>query len=634
MADLIIAGLRGRNGTDHPLSLPDWQACEMQNVDISTGRIAERRAGSTSLSVTFSSGGPFSGGIGSLLRHVPEEDETAAELWAVDTTGQICRLAGGTQWTEPTRSDNPSSAIGVTGASLGGNFWLTYETVSQNRSFVWDGTSVRRRGFATPSVPTLATLGGAGLTMTRAYRVRWAEISGSDRIRQSEPSTAASLSITDDSGIQVTRPTAAGEGETHWIVEYADSTDGPFFEVAEVAIATTTYDDTAATVDTENDLSAPEGDYMPPPAFKYTVAAGGRLLNAGAHHPNAGSSFVPQPNEVYWSPIDGATDVGDLERQPPTYRVVLDHPVVGLSEGVNGLHYAMGYRGISALIPTQNTGEQAFHRLTERMDIGALRHEAMVVGEDEVGRACLYFWSHRGPYRIGASGVQYLGSDIEDIVARVNLDASELPHGVFYADKREVWYWLPVDDEDAPTLRVRFFTQFGVTDGDEVRGGWVIDDGLACLARCSTLFSSTVGASMTHALKPYFGSTAATAILKGDTGTDDSGTDYQAYVDTKEYAPAGLGRNVTLREPHLVAASIVATTSVTLQMDFGSNTTVSAQISLSPTRNETHVHRKIDGFQGSECGTFRLRLGDESDTDPGFDSLDAVLLPWEAAQPR
>lgn len=633
MAELVITDLRGRNGTDQPLSLPDWQCCEAMNVDLSAGRMGTRRAGSASLSLTFSSGGPFTSGLGTVLRHVPAADETAAELWAIDVgTGLVGRLAASTQWTAPTLKDSVANALEITGASLGGYFWLTYNSAAGgNRSYVYDTSTVRRRGLATPAAPTVATLGGAGLTITRYYRVRWVHISGSDTVRRSEPSTVVSLSITDDAGIRVTRPSVANEGETHWEPEYAASADGPWYRASQVAIATTTYDDTAAAIDDTN-LSAEDGLHYPPPAFKYNVKAGARLLCAGAWDAVAGSSFIPRNNEVYWTPTLGATDVGDLERQPVSYRVSLDHPVIGLSEAVSGIHFAFGYRGISALVPTQDTAERAFERYTRRMDIGALRHQVIVVGEDELGRECLYFLSHRGPYRIGAQGIQYLGADIEDIWETVNLDAAEGGHGTFYADMHQVWWWIATSGASTPNKRLRFFTQLGRSEGDEVRGGWVVDSGDAVNARCSTTFASTVGASMTRALKPYFGSTSSNAIYKGNTGTDDGGTDYQAYVDTKEYAPAGLGRNVTLGEPHLIAEAATALVSVTARTDFGADTnSIVRSVSVAAQGGESHVHRKLEGFQGSELGTVRFRVGDEVATDPGFASVDVLVVPWEPA---
>jgi hypothetical protein len=632
----IISGIRGRNGSDTPLFVPDDQCVEAMNVDVDGSRVAIRRGGSASLSLAFSFGLPFTGGIVALLRHLPGTDESAAELFAVDSgTGKIGRLAAGVLWSTPTITDAVFTDPGeVTGASLGGKFWLTYHS-NQNRSYVWDGSTLRRRGSATPAAPTVATNGGAGNTFTRFYRVRWVRVVGSDTVYRSEPSASATISITDDASVRVTRPALAGEAETHWEVEYAEADAGPWYVVTRIVVATTFYDDADATVDDTLELSDEDGTHTPPPAFKFTVRAGGRLLNAGAWQTSAGSSFIPQANEVYWSPVEGALDIGDLERQPITYRVVLDHAVNGLSEPLNGVSYAFGYRGISALIQTDAPGEGAFRRITERLDVGCIRHQTILTADDEFGRQCIYFVSHKGPYRIGPQGMQFLGRDLEDVWATVNLDASQIPaHMTYKVDKHELSLWIATGSAIYPNLRVRFNTQLGRADGEEVRGGWTRDSGDACSAACSVQFSTTVGASMTRGLSTYFGSTLSLAVYKADTGTLDGTTAYQAYIDTKEYAPAGLGRNCTVSEPHIVAeANATAVLTVQMRSDFGRLTQPDHAVSLAPQGSETHVLRKLDGLQDAGFGTIRLRIGDGAALDASW-TVDAVVAQYEGQDVR
>src|SRR5262249_28185965 len=126
MADsgtLVIRNIRGRNGYDTPIDIPDDQCVEAQNVDLQTCSVACKRRGATAVTVTFSSGGPFSGSIGSLLRHIPGDDETAAELWAIDgnSTSRFARMAGSSQFADVTLKDNLSSttsAFNVFGSSM------------------------------------------------------------------------------------------------------------------------------------------------------------------------------------------------------------------------------------------------------------------------------------------------------------------------------------------------------------------------------------------------------------------------------------------------------------------------------------------------------------------------------------
>lgn len=638
---LVVAGLRGRNGADNALALPDWQCCEAINVELDGTGLATRRAGSASVSLTFGIGLPFTGGIVTLLRFVPVAGETAAELWAVDSgTGRMGRLAGAVTWTAPTLKDSVHTSPGdVTGVSLGGSFWLTYATNGVNRSAVWDPTlgQVRRRGSATPAAPTLATNGGAGLTFTRFYRVRWVRVVGSDTVYRSEPSASATITITDDVSVRVTRPALAGEAETHWEVEYADADAGPWYVRTRIVTGTTFFDDADATVDDTLDLSAEDGVNVPPPDWKVNVKAGGRLLCAGCWQTTAGDSFVPLENEVYWTPVEGASDIGDLERQPIEYRVTLDHPVIGLSEGLNGTHYAFGYRGLSSLHQTDAPGEGAFVRRTERLDLGCIRHQTILTADDEFGRSCIYFLSHRGPYRIGPEGMQYLGRDIEDVWETVNLDAATIvAHGTYYADRHEIWYWVATDDAAYPDLRLRFDVQNGIADGEDVRGGWTVDDGLACAAACSVAWTTTNTAGvMSRSLVPHFGSTTSLALYKGDTGTDDAGTDYQAYLDTKEYTPAGLGMKCALREPHLVGeANQLSAVTVTPLLDFGRRTSESSRVVLAPEGSESHVIKKCEGLDLSNFTTVRFRIGDDGATDPGFGALDAFVAMVEERQDR
>jgi hypothetical protein len=636
MPPIVVSGIRGRNGTDNALMLPDWACSEAYNVDFDGTHLAIRRGGSEELSTTFSSGTPFTGPIGSLLTHVPGEVESAAELWGFDANSTtVGRLAGQTTWRQAAAIDAHTNSIDVTGASLGGWFWLTYNS-AVNRSQVWDGTSIRRRGLATPNAPTRATLGGAGLSFTRFYRVRWVHINDT-RVRISEPSASVTLTITDDSGIRITRPTAASEGETHWDVEYADADAGPWYVAATKAIATTTHDDTEATIDTTNDLAPVDGDNMPPPSWKINVKSGARLLCAGCWEVTAGSSFVPLNNEVYWTPVIGETDIGDLERQPINYRVACDHPVNAISEAINGNHWVFGYRGMTSLTPAGG-GESAYSRFTERLDLGCLRQQAQVIGDDEFGQSALYFLSHRGPYRITSRGMQYLGKDIEDIWDTVNLDAAAVTAVMSYdADEHSIYVWLATGSDTYPDARLRFFTQLGQADGDEVRGGWVRDTGHASVTNvaAATAFASTVGTSMSARRSVYFSYSVALGVFKANVGTDDDGNNFQAYIETKEYSPAGLGQNCSLGEMHLVAeAGTNALAHVTFLPDFGRQSLEAELISLAPEYAETSVQKPIKGQQVSDIGTVRFKIGDPAETDPGFGVIAAMLVPFEPGSPR
>src|SRR6185312_15478579 len=91
---VTIGDLRGgRNGADPPLSLPDNQCVEALNVDHFDGLLGRKRGGTTA--VTDTGGTAFSSGMQSLFRHIPGNDETAAELWGIDGAPIAKRMTGG-----------------------------------------------------------------------------------------------------------------------------------------------------------------------------------------------------------------------------------------------------------------------------------------------------------------------------------------------------------------------------------------------------------------------------------------------------------------------------------------------------------------------------------------------------------
>ena len=627
---LLIANLRGgRNDSDPPEMLPDDQCAEALNVDWWEGTVANKRGGASALGITFSSGGPFTV-VGSLLRHVPGIDETAAELWALSANVVLGRLAGGTTWVEVTQKDTITASVGVTGASLGGFFFLTLDT-AQNRLQMWDPSlsKVRRVGLATPAAPTVATQGGAGLSFTRHYRARWVDISGSDTRRRSEASTSVSITITDDAGVTVTRPALASEDETHWEVEYANASTGPWYRAAQVAAATTTYSDTAATISTTN-LSASAGINTPPPSFRYVVADDNRLIGAGSYETSGGFT-TPKNNRVWWTPVLGSNDIGDAERI--VFNTALGNGYLDVEAAITGLGllegvYVFAYRRIWRLVRT-GIAATPFQRFSlDTGGIGCIRHQTIVQAEDENGTPCLYFLSHRGPYRIGPNGLQYLGGDIETLWATVNLAAANgVGHGVYHSDKHQIWWWVATGASDDPNVKIVFDTKLGVTvRGDAVRKGWARHTGDSASARCSCLFSNTVGATMSRDLKPYIGhASITTRIWKCDTSSaSDEGTNFQAYVETKEYG--SLGNNHGVREGVLIGQVATGVTlTVTVRSDFGLEGTATGSALLTAAGSETRVQKRLDGLQTAGVGTFALRIGDSAAAANQW-TVDAVLV--------
>ena len=626
----------GRNGYDPPLNIPEDQCQEALNVDFWEGSLGNKRGGATVLAVTFSSGGPFSGsGIGSLIRHVPANDETAAELWAIDlgSTSRFARLAASVQWVDATVVDalsSASDALNVFGASILGYLVFAYKS-GVNLMHVWDPaiSKIRRMGFTTAAPPTLGAMGAGGLTFTRFYRIRWVDISGADTRRRSEPSTSVSLAISAKLGITVTRPALPGEDETHWEVEYADAAAGPWYRAAQVAKATTTYDDTAATIDTTN-LTAVDGINIAPVSARFVLAMDARLIFASGY-----SAFT---NRVWFTPVVGDNDVGDLERVPVgNYRDV-DASITGLAGPLQGSFFVFSFRKIWQFVPTLSP-DAPYVSYSRSTGIGCIRQQTVVYGEDENGNPAIYFLSHRGPYRIGANGVQYIGRDIEDIWAdNINLAASNgVAHGVSHSDKHQIWWWIATGTSTTPDTKVVFDTQIGrvTMDGKTVRKGWVKHDGASATGYASVAFSNTVGATMSRDLKPYLAQAGPRRIWKCDsTALDDDGVTFRAYIDTKEYAPAGIGRNFLMNEPHLVAkAATDVVIAVTGKSNFGWREDSTGSVDLTPENTETRVQKKVEGFQNNSIGSVSLRIGDAAAVANQW-TLDALIVPCVANESR
>ena len=129
----------GRNGADDPFALPPNQCVEAKDIDHYTGRLARKRGGATA--VVESGGTAFSGGMQTLIRHIPGADETLAELWGVDgaATPLVKRLVGGTTWADVTLADaiasRPQDVVAV---SFNGKLFLAYDS-NVDRLHVYHG---------------------------------------------------------------------------------------------------------------------------------------------------------------------------------------------------------------------------------------------------------------------------------------------------------------------------------------------------------------------------------------------------------------------------------------------------------------------------------------------------------------
>lgn len=657
---LLITDLRGgRNGVDPPLSLRPTECVEALNVDWHGSTIGRKRGGADSLSMASST---MTGKVSALGRHVPTTDETLAELWAADdaATPIINRLAGGSTWAAPTLKDNPTgNGWDMSYASLNGKLFIAYKS-AQARLHVWDTATVRRVGLPTPAAPTAANsaVGGTYAATLRYIRVRWVEVVSSVAVRRSEP--GPSVSFTPDgahTGVDITRPTAPGEGETHWEIE--ESVDNvTFYQIyvvggspvggAAVAIATTTLatDNAVVSLYYTATASAATGTYTAPTSAKFLAADQNRLLMFGDY------TSTNKQNRITFSSVVGSLNIGDAERVDTTASsyIDLDENDSGVPTGlvgpVDGNFYVFKYRQVWKL----TASGQPLNPYTQKAlskHIGCVGPRAMVVAEDEAGRPAVYWMSHRGPWRYGANGLEYLGHGVKDLLLRgapnsisvMNLAATKVVcHAVYHEDSRQVWFWVATGASNDPDMKLVYNIGRvqGPSDSDTpVASGWARHTGPSAAARCSVMFSRTVGAAMSFDLKPYIGQTSAndTIYVTDSTTTTDAGTAFQSYVQGKAYAPWGLGNNGIVDTGNILAtAQAGVTITQTLTANFGTEIRTS-NVSLTPDATETRVFETFEDAALQNAYAFQPQWGDLSAVSAAW-SIEAVVIDWKVGDPR
>lgn len=640
---VTVGDLRGgRNGTDPPMSLPDNQAVEVLNMDWAAGTIGRKRGGADNIDI---SGSGLSSGVYELGLHVPGATESAAELWMTDGASPVVmkRLVTDsfvlTATLDDAVSTQPAAVVGVT---LNGKRFIAYDS-PVDRLHVYDpqlsSPRVRRVGLATPAAPTVTDTGSGSYPATIRYvRIRWIQVSGAIVVRRSEasPSTA----FTPDGShlkMRVTRSAAAGEGETHWEIEVSPDNVLWFRWYGtsignQIAIATTTQDDNNDPSDYPAGSAADVvGTYTTFPSVKYLLSDGNRLLGAGAWESGKSS-------RIYYSPVLGSTDQGDDERVPITTKQknFLDlnendgGAITGLGGSIDGSLWAFKYRQIWKLSPT-GIDTAPYTALKRTQGLGCISHKSIVVAEDEAGRPAIYFMSHKGPYRMGTNGLQYLGRDNEDIWRSVNRDASVVcTHAVWHSDIHQIWIWVATGAANEPDVKMVFDVKLGYADANgQVRGGWSKHTGPSAGARCSTMFANTISGFTTRDFKPYIGRTTGTLLWKCDTSTTtDAGTAFQAYATTKPLpTSASFAKRIGTDEPYLLAKAQAATSiQVTVEQDFGRITARSATVSIAAAGSETRVIKKLEGLETAGASMVQLTIGDASAVASAW-TLDAVAIP-------
>ena len=628
---------KGRNGWDHPLAIPEDMGAEMLNVTLHEGGLGIKRGGSeaVTLSAALTNTGSAIGAW------VPAQNPAASELFIVDTGSALSRIHTGNTRTTLTVADAFQNVYDVSMVGLRGSFYIAYNSAVNRLHRYTSGTALGVAGLAAPGQPAAIANTGAGSypATLRNYRVAYVQMSGSTVLRRSNLGTSDGF-IPSGTGTaaRVTKPAAINEGETHWVLYGAELSDGPYYELATTAVATTTYDDSTDPADYSAGEPAPlEGAYYPFPSVKYLLTDGTRLFGFGVWESSAGSSVLPVAGRVYFSPAIGSTDGDDQERVQFTVDQE-DYVDVGVNAGgvdrglggpVNGMIYVFQDRGIYMLVPT-GQATAPFRRVVVTDAHGALTHQSIVMGEDEAGNPALYFLDpNDGPRRLSqGSIVQWLGKDVWDIWQTVNLSATGIAAWGTYdsRNKRVIWA-VATGSSNVPDRMIVFDVTHGVrTEDGSIRRGWTTWTGELPASACGVMFASTLAATR-PLTKTLYACDSSAAVLQRQvsTATSDQSTAFQAYVTSKAFDWDPIGRTKRILRSFLVTTKeALISLQLTIIRNWGAESR-SVTVSIDSSGTETRVRPQCD-LDVAGLITGQVTIGDASATASGSWELDR----WEA----
>lgn len=631
----------GRNQIDpffSPRRRPN-QCVEALNIEWWQTLWARKRRGTSTVSTTFSAGGPFTAGISTMIRHVPSTSESSAELWAFDTAGVTGRMAGASTFAAPTYKDaiSGSSVWNIHGASAGNKLFLAYDTAANTRMHCWDTSTVRRTGLAAPAIPTVAN-GALGATnaILRYYRVRYTEQVSGVTVRRSEPGPSQSWTPNGVNVTTVTKPAAINEGETHWELE--ESPDNvTFYLQATIVVGTTTYTDSEVTPTYSGALSSATGRYTLQPSYKFVASDGSRVIGVGDRNDSTNT-------KVEWSAVSGSLlgGSGDLERvdTTATSSVRLDDgdsgQLIGVVGPLWGTFLIFKERQIWQIRPTGDASN-AFIATAITKQLGCIAQKGYTVGEDAQGNPCVYFLSVRGLYRYGLDGFTYVGQGIEDYLfgptATINLTGTYniLTHMLWYATKKQLYFWLNNGGNDPATLLIYHA---------ETNGWSVFSNPTASKAPnsayCSCMFANTKGATMSSDLKPH-SATGNNKIFKLD--TDNTFTDvdgnYQSAVLLAPAEPWGgdsYGRTDEVElDAELTAGSV--TLHVRSLLDSAGTTTAAKDgttdlLAVSPETSGRVGYRVVEDSDLEGVRAVQFQVGEVDTTQSSAWAIHRLVVPF------
>lgn len=428
MAWWTISNAQGLNQRANPLTDGgEGVVLEAENVGFFNKGACVQRFATTDQSLA---GSGFTGSVEWLGSYTTNAG--VAERWgAANNSGSAALARNDGTWSPVTFSDsvNASNLRYITADALNGKYFIAYDS-DVNRMHVWDGTTLRRAGFATCTTPSVAQDGGGGLSFTRYYRARYVELSGTTVVRRSEASASVSITIAAKAGVTVTKGATINEGETHWEIEAASASAGPWYRIARQAVTVTTYDDTSATIST-TDLSADAGAYLPPPSAKYCLSDGNRMIYAGAWETTSTTGeTAPKQNRVWFTPALGSTGEGDEERIPDTVDqenwidIGDPGPITGLAGPMYGDVYVFKNDSVWKLVATGDV-DNPYRKILITAASGAVDQRVIVQAENGDGVPAIFYATANNVYMLSQSGIIDISEGISRDVRLVTFTAAQ-----------------------------------------------------------------------------------------------------------------------------------------------------------------------------------------------------------------
>jgi hypothetical protein len=625
--DLTITSLAGgQNDTDSPSELAEDECVLAQNVEFFYSACGERRNGCGPLDLT-GSGLTTESIIVHISQWFPTNDVLNPEYFVIAATPTVSIKAAvrtNGVWSPVTLIDTPDVSVpdvySISVQSLNGKLFLSYHS-AVDRLHVWDGTAVRRSGFATPVAPTGANEGAGAFVTVRYYRVRFITKVGAVITRRSEPGPILTFTPSGTgAGVTVTRPALLGEGETHWELE-ASVDNIAFYIIATTAVGTTTFNDEipfSTGYALNGTLSETIGTNLPLYSAKFLAVEGDRLI-LGGHWTDQSKK-----SQVAWTPVLNDPGFGNDERLPsgtgaPNNTVVLDSydggPLTGLATGITGTWYATKWKRIYKFTRTGNV-TKAYDNLTLSSTSGAIQG-SIAKGADENGATCVYFLDPAmGPSRVGPSGPQVIVG-LRTTWGTINLQAAAVvARSIYYANKQQVHWWIATSGGDRPNLelclQVSEIQPKRVAGGNGVGRGWSIVTGRRAQAVCVAMLTEIVSINGISQVsdRPFIGLTSPDFVQRCDTESTDAGVAFTAIIRTRPYIAAGLLNKWGAMTAALLATSNVSTSlRISFIRDFNMERTTRTT-SLAPTATEDQVVKIFDDLVMSGATTIQVEISD------------------------